>query len=144
MDFFTKTKTIFMLVSGAFGMVATKFFGGADTCLKVLIFAMCADYLTGLIVAAAKKSLKTESGGLNSKVGFIGLAKKIFILLLVAVAFAMDKLLGMDFIRTYTVYAFVVNEILSLVENAGLIGVPIPMPILKAIDVLQERGANDV
>ena len=74
----------------ALGGAIAGFFGEWSTVLTVLIVAMVVDYISGMIVAAAGKSPKTESGGLNSKIGFIGLAKKGMILLVVLTARLLD------------------------------------------------------
>ena len=85
------------------------------------------------------KSKHTDSGGLSSKAGWFGLAKKVCTLLLIAVAVRMDILLGTTYIRDAVCISFCLNELLSIVENTSLMGVPFPPAIKKAIDVLQTK-----
>ena len=102
---------------------------------------MAADYITGLLVAGVfKKSPKTETGALESKAGWKGLIKKGVTLLVVLIACRLDVEFGTTYIRDAVVIAFLVNEIVSLVENAGLMGIPIPKPILNAIDMLKKKS----
>lgn len=119
--------------------------GGWNVMLTVLAVAMAADYATGLIVAACGKSPKTEGGGLSSKVGFVGLAKKGFILLIVLLATALDKAIGnqtMVFQMASAGY-YIANEGLSIMENAAIMGVPFPGRLKKALEELQQSGDKD-
>ena len=86
-----------------------------------------------------KKSKHTDSGGLSSKAGWFGLAKKVCTLLLIAVAVRMYILLGTTYIRDAVCISFCLNELLSIVENTSLMGIPYPPTIKKAIDVLQTK-----
>ena len=99
--------------------------------LSLPIF-MGIDYITGLIVAASGKSLKSDNGGLSSKIGWRGLAKKCIILLLVLVAARLDIVLGTDYVRA----GVMCNEVISILENAGLMGIRLPDVLTKAIDLL--------
>ncbi|MDD3192895.1 MAG: phage holin family protein [Oscillospiraceae bacterium] len=118
-------------------------FGGLDGMLWTLLAFMAADYITGIVVAAVfHKSNKSESGALNSEAGWQGLVKKGGVLLVVLVAAALDRVLGTDAIRDGAVLAFLVNETVSLIENAGLMGVPIPAALQKAIEVLRDRSES--
>ena len=106
----------------------------------VLCVFMVIDYISGVIVAVVfKNSTKTESGKLNSRVSFNGLCKKLFVIVLVGVANFLDIALGTNFIRGGVVVAFISNETISIIENAGLMGIPIPAALRKAIDIMQER-----
>lgn len=129
---------------GIVGSAVANFFGGWSTDLTTLLIFMGIDYLTGLIVAGIfKKSKKSKNGGLESKIGFKGLAKKVMMLLFVLIGFRLDLLFGSDYVRTAIVIAFIVNEIISITENAGLMGVPIPKPIMNAIDILKSKEDED-
>lgn len=113
--------------------------------LKTLVLFMFVDYMLGLLVAGVfKKSDKTDDGGLESRAGWKGLCRKGVSLTVVLVAAQLDGLLGVDtnYIRNTVVIAFAANEALSILENAGLIGVPIPAIIQDAISVL-EKEAED-
>ena len=102
---------------------------------------MAVDYVTGLIVAGVfHKSPKTETGSLESKAGWKGLLRKGGTLLVVLVACRLDIELGTTYIRDAVVIAFMVNEVVSLIENVGLMGVPIPEPILNGIDILKKKS----
>ena len=94
---------------------------------------------TGIITAMMKKSKHTESGGLSSKAGWFGLAKKVCTLMLIVVAVRMDILLNTNYIRDAVCISFCLNELLSIVENTSLMGIPYPPAIKKAIDVLQTK-----
>lgn len=133
-------KDYFLIVVGAIGSFIASLFGGWDAALTTLCIFMAIDYLTGLVVAAVfKKSKKTSTGALSSAVGWKGLVKKGVMLLIVLVAYRLDLLVGSSYIKDLVVISFVVNETLSIIENAGLMGIPIPTVISKAIDLLQKK-----
>lgn len=128
-------------IMGTVGSVFASFFGGWDAALTTLIIFMGIDYLTGLIVAGVfHKSQKTQNGSLESRAGWKGLCRKGMTLLVVLVACRLDLLTGSSFIRDAVVIAFVVNETLSIIENAGLMGVPIPSVLVKAIEILKKKS----
>jgi toxin secretion/phage lysis holin len=94
----------------------------------------------GLLIAAVwKKSNKSETGALGSMQMWRGLCKKGVILLIVLIAYRLDLALGTNYIRTAVIIAFIVNEMVSIVENAGIMGIPMPSVIIKAIDVLKKK-----
>lgn len=133
-------RTLFYTIMCGVGSALSYFFGGVDTMFIVLCVFLLVDYISGVIVAGVfKNSIKTESGKLNSTVSFKGLCKKFFVVVLVGVAHLLDVVLGTNFIRGGVVVAFISNETISIIENAGLMGIPIPKALLKAIDILQER-----
>lgn len=133
-------KNALIFVSGAVGSAIASLFGGWDAGIITLLIFMCIDYVTGLIVAGVfHKSKKTESGALESRAGWKGLIKKCVTLLFIVVAVRLDLLIGCNYIRDGVCIAFIMNEVLSIVENAGLMGIPIPAIITKAIDVLQSK-----
>lgn len=135
-----KVLNIICATLGAIGGAIAAAFGGWTHSLTTLLIVMAADYVTGLIVAGVfKKSPKTETGGLESKAGWKGLFRKGGTLLVVLVAVRLDIELGTTYIRDAVVIAFIINEIVSLVENAGLMGVPIPDPIKNGIDLLKKK-----
>ncbi len=105
---------------------------------------MAVDYITGLIVAGVfKKSEKTETGGLESRAGWKGLCRKGVTLIVVLVAARLDLVIGSTVIKDGVVIAFIANETISIVENAGLMGIPIPGVIMRAIDVLKKKADTD-
>ena len=126
-------------VIGMVGGFIAALIGGWDSALVTLVIFMGVDYLTGLIVAGIfKASPKSESGALESWAGLKGLFRKGGILLVVLVAARLDLMLGTNFVRDTVVIAFVVNETISIIENLGLIGVPIPKPVINAISILRQ------
>lgn len=128
------------IVFGAIGSAIATAFGGWDAGLVTLVIFMTLDYISGLVVAGVfKKSTKTETGALESKAGWKGLCKKCMTLIFVLVAYRLDIVIGTNYIRDAVIIAFIANELISLVENAGLMGVPMPDVITKAIDILQKK-----
>lgn len=130
--------------AGAVGGFIASAFGGFDAAMITLLIFMTADYITGLLVAGVfHASPKSETGALESKAGFKGLVRKGMTLLFVLIACRLDMILGVNYIRDAVCIAFIVNELISLVENGGLMGVPIPEPIMDAIEVLKKKGDDD-
>ena len=129
---------------GVVGSTIASFFGGFDAALITLLIFMGVDYATGFIVAGVfHKSEKTENGALESRAGWKGLCRKGVSLLVVLVACRLDMIMGSNFIRDATVIAFIANETISIIENAGLMGVPIPSVITKAIEVLKKKSERE-
>lgn len=125
----------------AVGTFVAHALGGWDAAMQILVALMAADYITGVLVAAVwKKSNKSETGALDSKAGFKGLLKKGMILLLVWLGVLLDNAMGAAYIRTAVVLFFVGNEGLSLLENLGLMGVPFPAFLKKALEALRDKG----
>lgn len=125
---------------GILGGILSYLVGGFDTPLMALIICMAIDYATGLIVAGVfHQSPKSPNGGLESHAGWKGLARKFVTILIVVVAHLMDLLLGVCYIRDAVIIGFCANEIISILENAGLMGLGIPEPIREAIDLLISR-----
>ncbi len=129
---------------GCAGSVIASLFGGWDAALVTLLIFMGVDYVTGLIVAGVfHTSEKTENGTLESRAGWKGLCRKGVTLLVVLVACRLDLMMGSNFIRDAVVIAFVANETISIIENAGLMGIPIPAVITKAIEVLKKKAESE-
>lgn len=125
---------------GISGSMVASLFGGWDAALATLLIFMGIDYITGLIVAGVfHTSGKSATGALESHAGWKGLCKKGVTLLVVLVACRLDLMVGANFIRDAVVIAFVANEAISIIENAGLMGIPIPAVITRAIEVLKNR-----
>lgn len=137
-------KEMICIAAGVLGSGFASLFGGWDAAIVTLLIFMAIDYVTGLMVAGIfQKSPKTEGGGLESRAGWKGLIRKGVTLLIVLVAARLDLLAGdQSFIRDAVVIAFVVNETLSIIENAGLMGVPVPEVLVRAIEVLKKRGED--
>lgn len=129
---------------GIIGGWIASLFGGWDAALVTLVIFMGIDYVTGLIVAGVfHKSEKTENGTLESRAGWKGLCRKGVSLLVVLVACRLDLVMGSNFIRDAVVIAFIVNETISIIENAGLMGIPVPKVITKAIEVLKNKSESE-
>ena len=136
---FIMKKTICAIL-GIAGSAIASLFGGWDAGLATLLIFMAIDYMSGLIVAGVfHTSNKTDTGALESRAGFKGLCRKCMTLLFVLVAYRLDLVIGTNYIRDAVIIAFIANETISLVENAGLMGIPLPAVIIKAIDVLQKK-----
>ena len=131
--------------AGVVGSAIAALFGGWDEALVTLIIFMVIDYVSGLIVAGVfHTSKKTESGTLESRAGWKGLCRKGVTLLFVLVAHRLDMAIGVDYIRNAVIIGFMANELISIVENAGLMGSPIPKAIQNAIDVLTDKSEKEV
>lgn len=120
-------------------------FGEWSNLHTILVVLMLTDYITGCVVAALGRSPKTESGGLSSKVGFVGLAKKGFIMAIVLLATMLDRALGNTSLmfQSAALCYYIANEGLSILENAGLLGVPYPAKLRKALESLREKDKED-
>lgn len=129
--------------AGITGSFIAGLFGGFDASMVTLLAFMGVDYVTGLIVAAIRKSPKSVSGGLSSRIGLKGLAKKCVVLLLVLVSARLDITLGTNYIRDAVCIGFIVNELLSIIENAGLLGVPLPKALKNAVEILQTKNNKE-
>ena len=125
------------------GLIGSAFcwaFGGWDSALAALMVCMAVDYISGSLVALVfHKSTKTETGAYNSSYGLKGLCKKGLMLLFVLVAVQIDKILGTAYARDAVCIGFCANEVLSIIENLGLTGIPMPQAITKALEQLQSK-----
>ena len=131
---------ILKILAGVAGAICG-LFGEWTTTLTILVVVMAIDYISGVLVAACGKSPKTEAGGLSSKVGFIGIAKKGFIMLLVLLATMLDKAIGNETMvfQTSLVFYYIANEGRSILENAALMGLPFPEKLKKALETLRDK-----
>ena len=138
-------KNTICTAAGVIGGYVASLMGGWNEAVTALILCMMIDYATGLVVAGVfHRSPKSPGGGLESRAGWKGLARKVVTLMLVVMAHEMDILLGISYVRDAVVIGFCVNEIISIIENAGLMGLPIPAILTVAIDQLKKReGKQD-
>ena len=124
------------------GAAIASLLGGWTGAMTTLVILMLIDYVTGIIVAGVfHASPKSSGGALSSAVGFKGICRKFVILLIVVVACRVDLLLDTNIIRDATCIGFCANELVSITENAGLMGIPLPRKLVEAIEVL--RGDHD-
>ena len=133
-------KQYFCAALGCIGSAFCWAFGGWDAGLAALLVCMRVDYLSGSIVALVfHNSRKTETGAYNSGYGLKGLCKKGLMLLFVLAAVQMDRVMGLDYVRDAVCIGFCTNEVLSITENLGLAGVPMPQAVTKALEQLQKK-----
>lgn len=131
---------LYSIIGAVGGFIAMAFGGWNDALITLMIF-MSVDYVTGLAVAGIfKKSKKSESGALESRAGFKGICRKGVALLIVLVATRLDVVMKTTYIKDAVIIAFIANESISIIENAGLMGIPIPSVITKAIDILKKES----
>lgn len=133
---------LYSIIGAVGGFIAMAFGGWNDALITLMIF-MTVDYITGLTVAGIfKKSKKSESGALESRAGFKGICRKGVALLIVLVAARLDVVMKTTYIEDAVIIAFIANESISIIENAGLMGIPIPSVITKAIDILKKESES--
>lgn len=138
-------KSFFLIGLGAIGSVISELFGGWTSAMTTLVILMLIDYITGILVAAVfKKSNKTEDGGLESKAGWKGLIRKFSTLLIVLISIRLDIIFNTTIISNCVVFTFLANELLSLLENVGLMGIPLPSVLTEVISVLNKKGESYV
>lgn len=131
-------------ILGIIGAAVAEVFGGWDAGLATLLIFMGLDYVSGMVVAGVfHNSAKTDTGTLESKAGWKGLCRKCMTLIFVLIAYRLDVVIGTTYIRDAVIIAFIANELISLIENAGLMGVSLPPAITKAIDILQKKSEED-
>ena len=127
-------------ILGAAGGAVAAAFGGWSAGLTTLVVCMGADYLTGLLAAGVfHASRKTPHGGLESRAGWKGLVRKLVTLVLVLTACRLEALLHVTYIRDAAVIGLCANEVLSVTENAVLMGVPVPRVLAEALELLRQK-----
>lgn len=133
-------RNLFLTAGASLGAILGWLLGDIDTPIKVLGAAMALDYVLGLCVAGlAHKSDKSATGGLSSRASIKGLAKKFGMVGMVILANLLDILAGTTVVRSGACFCLMANEALSIVENLGLLGVPIPSIIKNSIELLMEK-----
>lgn len=138
-----KFKYFLYIVLGVMGSIADKCLGGNDNLIQGLVILMGLDLFTAIIVAIIGRSPKSKNGGVSSTSLFFGVLKKFVMMIVVAVCTVADKLIGSDnFVRNSGIIALCVGELVSLVENFGLMGIKTEF-LSRAIDVLKERGESN-
>lgn len=124
-------KNLINFITSTLATTLVYFLGGWDIALQILITVIALDYITGILKAIYNKEM-------NSTVGFKGIVKKIGYLILVAVAVMLDKITGnTGAIRTLVIYFFVANEGISILENWGGMGLPLPQKIFDVLEQLK-------
>ncbi|ARA98741.1 MULTISPECIES: holin family protein [Geobacillus] len=127
-------KPIPMIGVPLFGSLVSVFVGSVDSFVVILLALVIVDYITGIVASAME-------GKLSSQVGFRGIVRKLLIFVLTAAAHLVDLAIGwnMHLIRDAIVFFYIANEFISIVENAGRAGVPIPAVLRKAIELLKDE-----
>lgn len=142
-EFVPKLSAAEVLIATACAMIAQAY-GGWTQGMSFLVIAMAVDYISGLIVAAVfHNSKKTETGRLESRAGWKGLIRKGMTLAIVLIAAQLDLTLNTNFIRDAVVIGFIANEVISIIENAGLMGVPITPALVNMIDLLKRKADTE-
>ena len=141
----TRTQTIYYTVLGglaAAGSIVAQALGGWDTMLQTLVAVMAIDYALGIVLALVwKNSNKTPDGSFESRASIKGLFRKCGILLCVLVAARLDALFCVEgYVRSTVIFFFLANEGLSVIENLGVMGLPMPEALKNAFLELRKKG----
>lgn len=129
-----KCEFIYRAAAAFLGAVTGYLYGGWSPMIRILIAFVIIDYVTGMLAAA-------YGGNLSSKVGFRGIAKKVMLFFVVAVAHLCDQAVGVDqVLMTAVIYFYLANELLSILENAGRTGLPVPDQIKNMVSILKGKG----
>lgn len=128
---------IFQTVSATLGAICGFIFGNLTGALIALIAFMVIDYITGVLVGISKKELSSE-------IGFRGICKKVLILALVGVANIIDmQVIGSGtMLRTATIFFYLANEGISIIENAGNLGLPVPKKIKEILLQIKDEAED--
>ena len=121
---------------GVIAAILSNIFGGLDALFTALLICIIIDYVTGIMAAIYEKKL-------NSEVGFRGILKKIAILCIVVLAHELEVVVGIGGIRDLAVGFYIANEGLSILENAGRIGVPLPKKLMEVLEQLKSNGDEE-
>ncbi len=135
-----KEKTV-CVVFGILAPIGAKVFGAWTPNLGVVLIMMGIDMIMGVIVALFfKNSPKTKSGAASSDAMWRGIMKKFGMIFVIATAHQIDVAIGINYIMIATIYGFIANEALSIVENAGLMGIVKSDILMNAIEVLKNKS----
>ena len=133
-----------ILLSGIFGGAIVLLFGGWNSGLTTLLIFIGIDYLSGMVAALCGKSAKSADGKLLSDAGLKGIIKKGAMMLVVIVAYRLDLIIKSGYLLDAVVVALIVNETISILENLGAIGVPIPGIIRRVLTALNDKVGEKV
>ena len=135
----------FLFISGLAGSLIVSLFGGWSEALTTLLIVMLLDFISDVVLALVfHKSPKTETGAYESKVGWKGLFRKAMVLCIIVIAHRIDLLIGEgSYVMNGVCIAFILNDSLSIIENAGLMGIPIPKFLKNALNLLKEKNEGE-
>ena len=129
-------KEVICTICASIGTAFIYLIGGFDVAIQCLLIAIVLDYISGITKAFIQKNLSSE-------IGFKGIIKKVAVLLIVMLGVLIDRVTGESgAIRTLVIYYFVANEGLSILENLGECGVPIPKKLKEALKALKKEGSK--
>jgi toxin secretion/phage lysis holin len=130
----TKTfdKFMYCITTGAVMTFINLVFGKIDYSFGFLMLVMLLDYITGLMCGWLDKSISSDKATR-------GLFKKLFVFIYVIIAHHLDVMLDIDYVRVMVCYAYAVGEVISIIENGTKLGVPVPEPIKKALELLNTK-----
>ena len=129
-------KDIVKYVAAIGGSIVTYLFGGWSALIQILVAFVVIDYVTGVLAAGV-------NGKLNSGIGMRGIAKKVFIFVIVACGHLVDGAVGTsNIVMDAVIYFYIANELISILENAGEIGLPVPDILQKSINTLKDKGED--
>ncbi|SHF20577.1 toxin secretion/phage lysis holin [Seinonella peptonophila] len=130
-------ENILKTMAGVFGAVASYLWGGWEIAVQILFAFVVIDYISGILAAGIR-------GELSSNLGFNGIAKKVAIFIFVTLGHLADVYLGVvnDLFRDGVITFFIANEALSIVENCGRMGLPVPPVLHRMIEALRNKGGN--
>lgn len=130
-------KDILKYIAAIGGSLITYLFGGWSALIKILVAFVAIDYITGVLAAGINKEI-------SSRIGMIGIAKKVLIFVLVACGHLVDMALGTaDIVRDAVTYFYIANELFSILENVGKTGLPVPDILIDSIDRLKGKEKNE-
>ena len=140
-----KIKYIIELIISSLSTMIINIIGKPTDELMILLMLMVIDLITGTLVSAVwHKSSKTKSGKLSSRAMFKGIAKKLLTLVIVVLAYQLDILLNINMIRYIVIISLIIEEILSIIETIALTGIKVPTIIIKGLDILERRLADEL
>lgn len=117
--------------------------GDVTTIMMSYCWLLCIDWITGVMTALISKSPKTEHGGLSSKIGLNGLLRKGGGLILIIVAHQLALMTGSEILTDMVVIALICTEITSILENLGILGVPLPAVVVHALEQLKKVSQEE-
>lgn len=137
-------KTILFSIYSITCVGFTFLLGKVNLQIIILSIIMLIDYILGIILAGIfHKSPKSETGRLESKAGFKGIIRKAAYFVVVIIANFTDLISGNSFIRDCVIVCLIINDIISIIENLGFMGVPIPKVLINAIDILKRKSEDN-